>query len=120
MPSFKKLALIATEIQGKTSAETAETATEPKTIPPAVFKNGREVKTQECPVSNLEYSYMKMMPSSNIGLHQMHSLNYQSGKTSIIGISINHIFPQVMYEFMVNVQAASNFIIFLQTVFYLI
>ena len=44
MPSFKKLALIATEIQGKTSAETAETATEPKTIPPAVFKNGREVK----------------------------------------------------------------------------
>ena len=44
MPSFKKLALKATEILGKTSAETAETATEPKTIPPAVFKNGREVK----------------------------------------------------------------------------
>ena len=44
MPSFKKLALIATEIYGKTSAEMAETATEPKTIPPAVFKNGREVR----------------------------------------------------------------------------
>ena len=47
MPSFKKLALIATEIKGKTSAETAETAdtaTEPKTIPPAIFKNGWEVK----------------------------------------------------------------------------
>ena len=44
MPSFKKLALIATEIEGKTSAETA---TEPKTIPPAVFKNGREVKIGE-------------------------------------------------------------------------
>ena len=39
MPSFKKLPLIATE-----TAETADTATEPKTIPPAVFKNGREVK----------------------------------------------------------------------------
>ena len=29
------------------TAETAETATEPKTVPPAVFKNGREVKTDE-------------------------------------------------------------------------
>ena len=41
MPSFKKLALIATEIQGKTSAETVETAdttTDPKTIPPAFFQ----------------------------------------------------------------------------------
>ena len=28
------------------TAETAETATEPKTIPPAVFKNGREVKKE--------------------------------------------------------------------------
>ena len=32
---FKKLALIAIEIQSKTSGETA---TEPKTIPPAVFQ----------------------------------------------------------------------------------
>ena len=38
MPSFKKIALIATEISSKTSAETAETATDPKTIPPAVFQ----------------------------------------------------------------------------------
>ena len=44
MPNFKKLALIATEIKGKTSAETAgmaemaDTATEPKTIPPVVFQ----------------------------------------------------------------------------------
>ena len=41
MSSFKKLALIATEILGKTSAETAETAdtaTDPKTIPPAIFQ----------------------------------------------------------------------------------
>ena len=30
-------------------AETAETATEPKTIPPAIFKNGREVIiAQDC------------------------------------------------------------------------
>ena len=32
MPSFKKLALIATE------TETADTVTDPKTIPPAVFQ----------------------------------------------------------------------------------
>ena len=38
MPSLKKLALIATEISSKTSAETADTATDPKTIPPAVFQ----------------------------------------------------------------------------------
>ena len=43
MPSFKKLALIATDIYGKTSSETADTATDPKTITPAVFQNGREV-----------------------------------------------------------------------------
>ena len=48
MPSFKKLALIATEIEGKTSAETAETATEPKTIPPAVFKNFTSPSTFLC------------------------------------------------------------------------
>ena len=29
------------------TAETVYTATEPKTIPPAVFKNGREVKTRK-------------------------------------------------------------------------
>ena len=55
MPCFKKLALIATEIQGKTSAETAETATEPKTIPPAVFKNGREVKIKNHRCRKLSY-----------------------------------------------------------------
>ena len=38
MLSFKKLALIATEIYGETSAETADTATDPKTIPHAVFQ----------------------------------------------------------------------------------
>ena len=59
MPSFKKLALIATEIQGKTSAETAEMAgtaetaetadmaTDSKTIPPTVFQNEREVKSSQ-------------------------------------------------------------------------
>ena len=61
MPSFKKLALIATKILGKTSAETAETvetATEPKTIPPAVFKNGREVKTPfDTTVKKVHVSY---------------------------------------------------------------
>ena len=46
MPSLKKLALIATETQGKTSAETvetADTAMEPKTIPPPIFQKRREV-----------------------------------------------------------------------------
>ena len=38
MVNFKKLALTATEIKGKTSAETGETVTDPKTIPPAVFQ----------------------------------------------------------------------------------
>ena len=41
MANFKKLALIAAEILGKTSAETAETAetvTDPKIIPPAIFQ----------------------------------------------------------------------------------
>ena len=46
MPSFKKLALIATEIKGKTSAETAM---DPKTIPPAVFQKragGNKIKVR--------------------------------------------------------------------------
>ena len=38
MANFKKLGLIATEIYGKTSVETAKTATDPNTIPPAVFQ----------------------------------------------------------------------------------
>ena len=41
LSNFKKLSLISTEIWGKTWAQTAETedtATDPKTIPPAVFQ----------------------------------------------------------------------------------
>ena len=44
MPSFKKLALIATEIYGETSAETADTVMDPKTIPPAIFQKWAEGK----------------------------------------------------------------------------
>ena len=40
--NFKKLALIATNILGKTSAETV---TDPKQYLPLFFKNGQEVKS---------------------------------------------------------------------------
>ena len=37
-------------------ADTAETAPDPKTIPPAVFKNGREVKNKKIPASQSRHA----------------------------------------------------------------
>ena len=48
MANFKTLALIATEIQGKTSAEMAEMVTDSKTILPAVFQKRAGGKNLWC------------------------------------------------------------------------